>query len=125
MGQTFRKFDQDGSGELNMQEVAALLKDLGMESNSKAELEEIFGQFDRDHSGAVSFAEFMKWFTAFDAKAVFDKYDTDQSGTLGPDELSKVLKALGVIVSADGVTEAMELLDKGTNAVRVPVISHH
>ena len=61
----------------------------------------------------MSFAELLEWFAVFDASSVFKKYDADQSGALGADELNKVLQDLGMHVSPEDLQSAIQMLDKG------------
>lgn len=53
----FRKYDTDGSGELSLDELEFLLRDMG-EKPSKQQLHDIMKRIDTDNSGAVSFLEF-------------------------------------------------------------------
>jgi hypothetical protein len=55
----------------------------------------------------------FQWFSVFDAHGVFKKYAADNSGELGPNELSKVLEDLGLHVGPSELLQAVQLLDKG------------
>ena len=57
----FRSADADGSGELGLNEVAALVQSLGMHLDHRA-WESLVTQLDRDASGSVSFDEFVRWY---------------------------------------------------------------
>ena len=56
----FRKYDTNGDGVLDMEEVAAMIDDIGydVDQNYIAGTVEIFGQFDADGNGTISLDEF-------------------------------------------------------------------
>ena len=56
----FRKYDANGDGVLDMEEVAAMIDDIGydVDHNYIAGTVEIFGQFDADGNGMISLDEF-------------------------------------------------------------------
>ena len=68
--ETFDTIDEDGSGELDKDEVAAmtaalgapLIESLGSIHLSNRKLDEAFAQMDPNGDGAVSFAEFREWY---------------------------------------------------------------
>lgn len=53
----FDQFDADGSGELSMEELKTCIQNMD-DLVIIAEIEEILGLCDTDHSGSVSFDEF-------------------------------------------------------------------
>ena len=109
--------DADGSGQLDKEEVKAVL--LGMELD--VDVEQVFHEIDEDGSGTVEYAEFKAWFVLQEAEAqqrvsakavkVRSKKleakeedskmrqawlgaDTDGSGSLDREELRKVLVSM-------------------------------
>eukprot|EP01043_Picozoa_sp_COSAG02_P001236 COSAG02_NODE_26_length_51927_cov_61.213881_1_plen_2607_part_00 len=80
---TFETIDEDGSGELDKHEVAAmaaalgapLVESMGSIHLSTRKLDEAFAQMDPNGDGAVSFSEFHEW---------YDKYVTDAPGVPEP-----------------------------------------
>ena len=60
--EVFRKFDADGGGTLDMEELSALLDDLKV-SMTEDELVELFEELDEDGEGGIDFEEFYVWFT--------------------------------------------------------------
>merc|ERR1712046_398604 len=64
-GEMFRKYDSDGSGLIDMTEIEALLKDLGIQlssANMKANIDQIMKAGDRDSDGNLSEKEFFKFY---------------------------------------------------------------
>ena len=59
---TFKKFDTDGSGELDMNELRELFVALGA-TFSKKEMEEVMQQLDTSDDGLVDEDEFVEWWT--------------------------------------------------------------
>jgi len=59
--ETFARFDTDGSGQLNAEEVRFMLSTLG-EVLSDADFKDVMRLLDTDGSGEVSFEEFRNWF---------------------------------------------------------------
>ena len=57
----FKRFDVDASGELDLNELGALLNELGMLLNAE-DLGQVAAQIDTDQSGCVDIAEFVEWY---------------------------------------------------------------
>ena len=60
--EVFRKFDADGGGTLDKEELSALLDDLKVKM-TEDELDELFEELDEDGEGGIDFEEFYQWFT--------------------------------------------------------------
>ncbi|KAF4032083.1 EF-hand domain pair [Phytophthora infestans] len=56
----FDDYDQNGSGDIDIDELRDIAEDLG-EPLSEVELEYLAKEFDTDESGAISWAEFIAW----------------------------------------------------------------
>lgn len=132
----FRKYDADGNGELQREEIMSLLRvDLGLETK-KAEA--ILAAIDKDSDGSVSFEEFLQWFRNeegmemvnesqdccnryyYTRKAVdlFKKYDIDGNGNIDAVELKKLLDDIDYKHS---VQDALTTMDKdGDGTVSFP-----
>jgi len=54
----FIRYDEDGSGSIDLNELNLLMKDIGQRL-SQEEIREQFAQFDADHSGQIDFQEFV------------------------------------------------------------------
>ena len=105
----FSKYDKDGSGQLNRQELKGLfVDDLGL---SKEQAESYSFLLDKDGNGSVSFDEFNAWLHSGEqfknindssryyklkkAVELFKSYDKDDSGALDKDEFEKLFLAFG------------------------------
>lgn len=120
----FTKYDTDGSGSLQKDELMILLQqDLGMDAK---QAETVMMVVDKDGSGDVSFEEFLqflrnkkdvlksvdnssKYGQLRKAVECFKKFDEDGSGTIEPDELKQLLQAVGYEGS---IESAQKKLDK-------------
>ena len=56
---TFRVIDDNGSRTLDLQELEYGLRDFGV-NMSRAEVNQLFNEIDKDHSGHISFDEFLQ-----------------------------------------------------------------
>lgn len=120
----FSKYDRTGAGELQKEGIGHLLKDLGFKASTLQEREtfrQILEEVDKDGSGTVDFAEFLRLIPALNKKMeedqkkadlekaqelgfsekehqefqqVFQQFDEDNSGTLEINEVHDLLKAL-------------------------------
>merc|ERR1711987_16201 len=57
----FRKFDANGSGEIDMREIGILIKSLGLNMGAE-EINNAMVDLDKDRNGSISFDEFWNWF---------------------------------------------------------------
>ena len=118
----FDSVDDDGSEELDVNELKILCDKLGRELNDE-ELELAMSEMNEDGGGAVSFEEFYTWFkkvTEGDALLleVFESVDMDGTGSLDRDEVRQVLIQLGRTPSEFQLNKAMEEMDEsGDNEV--------
>ena len=63
----FAQMDEDGSGELDEEEIGVLLERLGFELDDKKR-KKIMAEIDTDGSGDIDFTEFRSWFVQSVAK---------------------------------------------------------
>jgi len=120
--QTFREFDLDGSGSIDIHELDLMFKAMG-HGASMADLQAVIDQVDYDGSGDIKwrgFLEVMRRFYPWKREAfenqflqpaktfnefseddvmifaqIFRKFDLDSSGTIDPHELDLMLKSMG------------------------------
>lgn len=128
----FRKYDQDGNGVLQKNEMMLLLmEDMGLDAKKS---ENVFAEVDKDGDGNVNFEEFFRWLrdtksvemiNESDAKAsryyytrkavdYFKKYDKDQNGFIDADELKLLLNDLDYKHSVEVALQTMDKDGDGT-----------
>lgn len=111
--EAFSKFDKDGNGSINTQELGAVMQALGKDL-SEAELKEFISKVDTDADGVISFPEFLEemvrgmkaWGKKQDLQEAFRVFDVDRNGYISVDELKQVMAKLGEELSQE-VLEAM------------------
>ena len=117
----FSEIDDDNSGRLSTKEIGLLLKKLWGERPTKAQLEAVMAEADKDNSGEVDFEEFYSWWWAdrqrrarAAALEVFREMDDDGSGVLDRREVGKLLAKLsdGKRSSADELDKVMAIIDQ-------------
>lgn len=132
----FDAVDTDHSGSLDFEELCTCFERLGM-NESKASMARLMNEIDTDGNGTIEFEEFAAAFeraelgrderlrvianvarklTLSEAEIaslrdMFDTYDTNRSGDLDQDELTEVLKALGLYESPRATVQLMESID--------------
>jgi Ca2+-binding EF-hand superfamily protein len=100
--ENFSRLDTDGNGELDKNEFKTFLEITGQTVNNKY----VFDIVDCDHSGAISFAEFLRFARSLsDISArgdvrrylslVFSSCDIGRKGTLTQKEFLKFMKYIG------------------------------
>jgi len=111
----FRRFDRDNNGEIDKSELHSLLESLG-EKPTKDDIDALMEALDTDHSGAVSFDEFVSAMQRLlQAKRDGDPRPylvvaTSQSGSLAAHGGASAAK---VVVNIDGGTLASRNTDNG------------
>jgi len=93
----FSRIDQNGDGTIDKQEMANCFKELGTTTTDN-ELDAIMADIDDDGDNKVSRAEFKKWYLGSEefmktrVREVFNKFDTDNSGTICKPEFMAMLQ---------------------------------
>ncbi|XP_036132821.1 calmodulin-like [Molossus molossus] len=111
--EAFTRFDKDGDGTINVQELGAVMKTLG-QNPSEAELKELIARVDTDGDGAINFQEFLaemvkrmkSWSGELDMKEVFQAFDLNGDGHITLDELKQAMAQVGQKLSQEEL-EAM------------------
>ena len=97
--QAFNRFDKDGSGYIEGDELHAILLAVGQEI-SDDELAEMMAVVDADGSGKIDFWEFCTLISHKMAdpnpertlRAAFSVFDDDNDGTISAKELKRVMR---------------------------------
>merc|ERR1712166_914926 len=85
--EAFEMFDVDRSGSIDLRELKAAIKALGMDVNAE-ELKKMVGEVDKDGNGTIEFAEFLGMMTAKMSSSASDEeiakcfklFDNDATG---------------------------------------------
>jgi len=109
--QTFAKYDNDSSGDIDINELRPALNRLGLPSSNVA-ANAIMRWYDADGSGRIELHEFAM--LARDI-AVFNSFDVDESGYLDSKELLEALGRLGLAASAAEVAMILSAWDQDGN----------
>lgn len=94
---TFSQFDVNGDGQLNPDEIAAMMKKLG---RNPAEVKEFMAEMDENSDGVISKEEFNVMYglgrlvNETEIKKSFDMFDIDGDGFVTHDEILKMCKFL-------------------------------
>jgi len=123
----FRDLDRDKNGTMGVREFRHLLWDLGF-TVADTTVQEIFREVDADSSGQIELVEFEEalrvlherhGFTLGEASelmAIFDRYDTDNSGEMSAPELASALGWFGTPTTIVTAEEIIRRFDDNTNA---------
>lgn len=131
--EVFNRFDSDGSGYLDRQEMQSVFSSL-LPKFTKKQILYYSKQLDRGGDGQVSHSEFMEWLQedtpeskeVFAAVAretsdamvgrvreVFKRFDTDGGGFLDKDELSRVFRTFDSNFTMQDIDALIKDLDRG------------
>lgn len=81
--EVFRKYDSDGSGNIDMDELRVLLTELNVPMKDE-ELRELMSELDADNEGGIDFEEFYTWFVnAADAQRSKNRWSYFKSAAKG------------------------------------------
>lgn len=115
--EAFKMFDKNNDGKIDGDELAAVLKSLGLEYN-KADVDEMIRRADTNENGVVELDEFMVMMQRFAdqppeqatlderVQEAFKVFDLDGNGFIDKHELKHVMKRLGETLS-DNDLDAM------------------
>jgi len=124
--QVFEKYDYDGGGTIDAEELASLCYDMGFVMPDD-EKDLVLSLLDSDRSGTIDADEFRAWFTvnkdeffsggySDDVKSAiyyFKTYDKDLSGELDRPEFEAMCEGMGW--GSDAVTETLAIMDRDGN----------
>jgi len=92
--------DTDGNGKLTAEELQRVLINGNWRPFNIETIRLMMNMFDRDHSGAITFDEFVGlWNYIENWKRCFQSFDTDHNGTIDANELKMALLRFGFNLS--------------------------
>jgi len=142
--EAFTYFDQNHDGKLTIKEFKTVMHHLGYKSVDARSIRRIFAKADRNGKKrrAISFDEFVEFLESksfsppnnqlttedfgavslpkmeFDVEALFNCYDLDKNGFIGPKEVRKVMKRLtGERLSKRDIKEMISVGDRNGDGV--------
>eukprot|EP00929_Paragymnodinium_shiwhaense_P111332 TRINITY_DN7923_c0_g1_i1.p2 TRINITY_DN7923_c0_g1~~TRINITY_DN7923_c0_g1_i1.p2 ORF type:complete len:151 (-),score=59.22 TRINITY_DN7923_c0_g1_i1:208-660(-) len=117
--EAFQLFDADGSGTIDLTELGTVLRSLG-QNPKEAELQRLINDVDVDKNGSLDFPEFLAVMvqqlqTRDDPekklKEAFKILDADGSGSIGMEEMKRMLTTRGDKMTEEEVDEVFKLVD--------------
>jgi len=116
--QAFETFDTDKTGDITIEELAAVFRSLG-QNPSETELQDIISEVDTDRDGTISFSEFISMMTRktsntdieAEIRAAFDVFDSDKCGYIKAEELRGVMSSIGEKLTDSEIEEMISLVD--------------
>ena len=118
----FDKYDDDGGGSVDAEELEAVFKDMGIEVPEPDEMQDMLEEF----SGGKAEVEFEEFCLIVDAleqddtakmKRIFDKYDADGGGTMDAEELEQIFADLKMPLTSQQIEDAVEVHSEGEGEV--------
>jgi solute carrier family 25 phosphate transporter 23/24/25/41 len=100
--QVFEKLDRNKSGTLELEEVEAGMKALGIPVTKPA-VQKVFLRLDSNGDGTVSLQEFASYCDTrlLEIRRTFDAIDKDRNGTISSEEIKLCVQALGMKISSE------------------------
>eukprot|EP00746_Dinoflagellata_sp_MGD_P167812 gnl/MRDRNA2_/MRDRNA2_98732_c0_seq1.p1 gnl/MRDRNA2_/MRDRNA2_98732_c0~~gnl/MRDRNA2_/MRDRNA2_98732_c0_seq1.p1 ORF type:complete len:884 (+),score=216.23 gnl/MRDRNA2_/MRDRNA2_98732_c0_seq1:265-2652(+) len=117
---TFRKFDEDSSGSLNVNDLMCIMRHLGQPVTVRR-VYMLLQKHDADGTGELEVNEFLRIIAAHEMeetqnlKTVFDELDVDKSGDISAIELSGLFNKLGHDIPLEDIKVLMEEFDTDGN----------
>jgi Ca2+-binding EF-hand superfamily protein len=127
--QYFRDADVDGGGSLGVEEIAVMIKRVGI-TLTKDQLLEIVREVDKDNSGEIEFDEYCNMMVKLTGvrkrinareyidksdidqyRASFNLFDTSGDGTISSKELDRLLRKMEIVLRVDQVEALLTKYD--------------
>ena len=114
--QVFEALDRNKSGTLELDEVEAGMKALGIPI-TKTTVQRVFGRLDSDGDGTVTLTEFTSYCNVrlLEIRKTFDAIDTDRNGTISSEEIKLCIQALGMKISSQQLRSMVRRVVKHEN----------
>ncbi|XP_022333553.1 neo-calmodulin-like [Crassostrea virginica] len=117
--EAFKLFDKDGNGSITVEELVAILKNLG-QNPTDAEISDIVSEVDADGNGNIDFPEFLLMMskrekdveTDDDLLEAFRVFDRDGDGHISTTELRMVMLNIGEKMSEEEVENMIKEADE-------------
>lgn len=113
----FNNFDVDNSGELDIEELTEAMKQFGQQGTPQ-EMQELMKEIGKggDHASFNDFAKVLLRKMNYNdsqqtLESMFNRFDSDGSGTISPQELKGFLKKLGTYFSDDVIDDLIREVD--------------
>lgn len=116
--EAFNLFDTDGNGTIDPKELKEAMQSLGFEAKNQA-IYQLISDIDKDGTGDIDFEEFLDLMTAGisnmeskeDVLKVFNLFDDDKTGFISLQNLKRVTKDLGEIMTDAELLDMIERAD--------------
>ncbi|XP_062067424.1 calmodulin-like protein 3 [Lepus europaeus] len=116
--QAFSRFDKNGDGTINIEELGAVMQLLGKKL-SEEELKALIARVDKDGDGAISFQEFLAEMVRMmkgggseqDLREAFRAFDLNGDGHISVEELKQVMSKLGEKLSHEELNAMIQEAD--------------
>jgi len=106
--ETFRSYDANGDGTIDVAELLTMLLDLGL-ANSEVQARDVLQIFDIDGNRSLDLAEFIK---LADSLAIFHEFDRNLDGKLGVHDLHYLLQKLKIASDFETTKTILKRWDK-------------
>ncbi|XP_064647923.1 calmodulin-like isoform X2 [Lineus longissimus] len=105
--EAFDLFDADGNGNIDVDELGAIMKSLG-KALSRKDLENMIDEVDEDKNGTIEFDEFLNLMAKnqqpeMSMKEAFDMFDKDGDGSISGVELQNAMQIMGMPMTKEEV----------------------
>ncbi|XP_037979100.1 centrin-2 isoform X4 [Motacilla alba alba] len=115
----FELFDADGSGSIDVKELKAAMRALGLEPK-KEEMEKMISDIDKEGTGKISFSGFLavvsQRMAEKDSKEeilkAFKLFDEDETGKISFQNLKRVARVLGESITDEELQEMIDEADR-------------
>ncbi len=116
--ETFELFDKNADGEITPDELTKFFENTGDKIN-KGEIQDMINEVDIEGNGSITFEGFKalmdRKFRDEDIEEeiieAFKKFDTDNNGLIGPEDVFNLLQAFGKEISINEAEEMVKNAD--------------